>query len=289
MRCESAIKDLNTLLRAALGKHNTIMSLFLKNGGVYDGKKQRRVCIVRFPILEELARCRDTGEKPYGAKISNKNVATLEAVFRKIVPLGDDPEEYSAGTNSQFAPYFEAFLRSFTKVATQLNRVIRFIKPLETDLEPIDLTFAEQLDNLSKYYNQIVSLRGNEGELPTGTPTGDDPSLPWNEPAATTTHAQPKPAAATDDSILGLPQQRPVATPTAQPAPAGTVSAKDFLNSMRPQQPTYQPQPVQPSYASQGYNPYAPAPVAPANPFLAGLQFNRNNQGGGNNGGGGIL
>lgn len=280
---ETTIKDLNLLLRAALGKHNSIMTMFLKNGGVHDGKKQRRVCTVRFPILEELARARAEGDKPFDAKISNKNIATLEAVFRKIIPLGDDPEEYSAGTNAQFAPYFEVFLRSFTKVATQLNRVVRFIRPLEVDLKPIKLDFVEHLDTLSKYYNQIVPLRGNEGDVPKGTTAEEEnPSLPWNEqPAA------PKPApAAQPDSIMG--NQQPYQAPAPTQVPTGKMSATDFLNTMRPQQPAYQQQ-QQPLYATPNYNPYGPAPTPPVSPFLQGLSFNRTNsggQGGGGNGGG---
>ena len=84
----------------------TLVSIYLKRGGVIDKQKYRRSAIVTFPILEELES--ETSEV-YGVKMSKKDKATLRALFNWIIPkaaVGETSMEYSYGSSSDVAPYF---------------------------------------------------------------------------------------------------------------------------------------------------------------------------------------
>ncbi len=236
------------LTEKAMAK-NQLITLYLKNGGKYDGKKVNRLCVIRFPLMDLLE---GDDDAPLGVKLRKKDKQTLHALLHHIMPFGDSPEEYSAGSDSRIAPFFDAFLRAYTKAATQQNKIInRYTKAMDMSLSPLPLDYLEELENLGQFYEKIPALRGNQGGI--------------NEEDETTPAPQPQAAPAARQQAATAParpavETRPATRQEAEASGKATVSIKDFLNSTRPPQPpAYPQQPQQPYGAYQqpaGYGPY---------------------------------
>jgi len=153
---------LDKLIPAA-HKQNKLITVYLKGPGTFQGQKVNRVAVIRFPILDELDNDADK-DQVLGVKVPSKQRKVISNLLRLIVPFGDSPEEYSAGTVSRVAPFFTAFLQAYHKIATRLNQSInRFAGPLALPLKPIELYPLEWIEEFPKIYNQIPSLNGNDG------------------------------------------------------------------------------------------------------------------------------
>ena len=238
---KKCLKNFQDLVKKAIQKKQ-LVSLYLKNGGSYQGEKVNRLCVIRFPLMTAL----ETDEKNVlGVDLREKDKKTIKALLHYIMPFGDDAEEYSAGSNARVAPFFDAFLKAWFKVADRLNLMVhRYRKPIEMDLAPINLKYHKQLDKLDQMYGKIPSLRGNEG------------GLSKEEEIKQEAAAQPDPA----PSPQRTPPQKPVNKPASS---GGGMSVDEFLGRNRnPQQPPpHQPYPPQQGgyqQPQQGYGGYPP-------------------------------
>lgn len=237
---KKTLKAFEQLIGKAVQK-NQLITLYLRNGGTLDGKKMNRLAVIRFPIMDVL-----NEDQPFGVKLRKKDRETLQALFHHVMPFGDSPEEYSAGSNSRVAPFLDAFLQAYAKTATQLNSVVRkYAKPLEIPLEPIDLTYTEHLENLGKFYEKIPSLRGNDGDSKEEAVEASETSIKGK---ATTAKQSGK-------SVEDTPpwEEQPGKPTASKPAERGGMSVDDFMKTLSPQNPQQQ-------------NPYA-APTQPSNPY----------------------
>jgi len=169
---KKAVTKFQEIVKRAIRK-NQLISIYLKNGGKIEGEKFNRVCVVRFPIMDHL----ETDEDDIlGVSVRKKDIKTFNALMHYVVPMGDSPETYSAGSNSRVSPFFDAFLKAYAKIGKQINKQIhRFAKPLTLDLQPIDLTYEKTLPKLGEFYNKIPSLPGNEGKLAKGEDEAPEP------------------------------------------------------------------------------------------------------------------
>jgi hypothetical protein len=215
---------LDKLIPAA-HKQNKLITVYLKGPGTFQGQKVNRIAVIRFPILDELDNDADK-DMVLGVKVPTKQRKVISGLLRLIVPFGDSPEEYSAGTVSRVAPFFTAFLQAYHKIATRMNQSInRFAGPLALPLKPIELFPLEWIDEFPSIYNQIPSLNGNDG----GTDEVD-------------ADAQTTPAAA---------QPQVQRQQTVQPAMTGNMPA---MANMFTHQQTTAPQAQRPASASAPQN-----------------------------------
>lgn len=288
------VTALDQVFRAATRK-NKLLTVYLKNGGTFDGKKVNRMAVIRFPIMQLL----DSDDADVmGVEMRKKHRQAISVLLRLIMPFGDSPEEYSAGTNSRVAPYFHVLLAAYHKVITQLNRIIkRYGKALEISLPPFELYSEKSLGQFAEMYDQVPVLAGNEGtskdeeadevveeavkvkrsgdidvyEAISSKPTSSGVTVK-NQPAATHT----------------APASRPQPN---RPAPsADSISVSELLGMVTPKPAQYQQQVPAPTYGYQqgnmhgGTNQHAinqlnamtghgapqaayGQPAAPANPF----------------------
>lgn len=239
---KKALTAFKELMKRAIAK-NQLISFYLKNGGKYQGDKVNRLCVVRFPIMDQLDTEEDT---VLGVKLRKKDKKTISALLHYAIPFGDDPEEYSAGSNSRVAPFFDAFLKAYAKIAHRINKLIhRYNKPLNLDLQSIALTYEEDLENLGQFYDKLPTLRGNEGALAKG-----ETETPAPAPTTTSEPTPTKPTPAPTTTPRGAPP-----APPAQPTtPRSTMSVDEFLGRGQPQQPPTPPQ-------QQGYGGYGGQPA----------------------------
>lgn len=250
---------LDKLIPAA-HKQNKLITVYLKGPGTFQGQKVNRIAVIRFPILDELDNDADK-DMVLGVKIPSKQRKVISGLLRLIVPFGDSPEEYSAGTVSRVAPFFTAFLQAYHKIAVRLNQSInRFAGPLALPIKPIELYPLEWLDEFPKIYNQIPSLNGNDGGTEEeGTP---QPVAQQLNPHSTTKQQltitpqlngnMPQMAAMFTSPQQETQQQRP-AHLSAPQNQKPTQSVADLLRGTAPQQqqPMYYPQQQQPMYPQQ--------------------------------------
>lgn len=299
---DKTTSELLDKLLAAANKRNRLLTVYLKNGGKFDGKKVNRSAIIRFPIMEDLQG--DPKETSVlGVTVPKKQRPTLIALFKLVLPFGDNPEEYSFGTVARVAPYYTALLTAYHKVCTVLNQSINLYgEKLNIPVKPIELFSLDSIDEFTKIYNELPSLSGNEGS------TKEQP-----EEASETNKPAPKaqPAAAPVNNVPQVTRNAPVPQQAPVQSNGGGASMADFLAATQPQQPQYQFNPAQqpmqgaypqgqfpqqngfnqltgyqqPQYPTQQFqgNPYAPVPLVapwerpvqgqwnggqPANPFM---------------------
>lgn len=265
-------------------KKNKFITVYLKNGGTYQGKKVNRLAVIRFPIIEAL----DSEDKDVlGVEVRPKQRKVLSNLFRLVMPFGDSPEEYSAGSNNRVAPYLHAFLQAYLKAATQLNRIIsRYAKPMQMPITEFALYQESELEDLAKYHDQIPSLKGNEGGVDESPEDGVSEAAS-TKPAVQAPVAQVQQAPQVQQAVQQPAPQITVANtpPPAAPAqpmrrhddkPAG-ISLSEVLGAVMPQQQQMMQQPMNPYGMPQQQQPWQPVQIfpqaqpvyqqQPANPF----------------------
>lgn len=232
-----------------------LLSMYLKRGGEYKGKKCQRVCVVDFPLIQEL---KSEGTYACGVNLGSlKNKKAILALFNYVLPDAEG-ENYSYGSNSMAAPNLHALLTSFAKIATKLNRITKlFHKHLDNPGElHIELGFEKHIADLAQYRDLIPSLQGNEGDLGDGAE-----AKPHQHPAPNTSkfaqavidrESEPKPVAAAAPAASSFtppwenaPQQtgfNAVPAPAPTPAPAPSTGGGISWNTVVANNPALQQQ-----------------------------------------------
>lgn len=223
----------NKLIEAAHQK-SKLITVYLRNGGTYNGKKVNRLAVIRFPIMELLETEED---KVLGITIKPKQRQILLALLRSILPAGDDPEQYSAGSNNRIAPYLHAFLQAYLKVIVQLNKVInRYAKPMSLPFKPYPLFKEETLKEFAEIFDEIPTLNGNEGHTEEETEEVVEQPTVSTRPQVTVS----KPLQVTDPAPL-----RKQAAQAKAKVDDDTVDFDTMRAALMPQPAQFQPQ-VQP-------------------------------------------
>mgnify|MGYP000226916496 FL=1 len=223
---DAYVKVLNA--SSSRGKHRLI-NIYLKHGGKYKNEDYSRVAVTSFPITEEF----DNDDKSiFGVKLpSQKDFKGFQALFDFILPNNRDLEAYSYGSRSMEAPYFDALMHAYVKVAKQLNKVTwLFRKHLENhEALMIDHKWEDALKDLSFFRGLIPGLQGNDGEL----------SIDEQEKAKLEEEAKAHAPAEEQESIFHKPSAR-----QAPPQQAATGSSFDKLAGTVAQAPPWEPEPA---------------------------------------------
>ena len=169
---EKTVVELAKVLEHATTKSvGNVVKVFLRRGGTYEGRKVPRLCVIKFPLLDEFE-----GEEPvvHGVKMSKKDFNGLRALLQFVTPGTSEVETYGAGSTSDFAPYFDALIRAYIKAAERLNSLIHlYRKHLDNENSlKIDLSWVSDFYDMANYRNDIPPLSGNEGEILTEDSVG---------------------------------------------------------------------------------------------------------------------
>lgn len=150
---------------------NRFLSLYMKPRGVWRDAEWNRVCTVTFPLYQKLTETEELAV--YGVKIpSKKEKANIVNAIQYLFPQCQEMGQYSHGSNNLTAPQFHALIMTYVTLAHQLNKTTAlFKKHLDTpEVLMIDVSWAEQLDNLSKWREVYPSMPGNTGDTATAKP-----------------------------------------------------------------------------------------------------------------------
>lgn len=217
---EKMLKKLETLITKAIRK-NKFVNVYCRSGGKYDGEPVTRLCTIRFPIMEMVAN--DDCQSLKVSFSSKRERETILALMEYAIPGGRDHLTYSAGSNSQVAPFFEAFLLAYGKITAQLNSLIkRHGSSMDLQLDTFKVDVLKQIDRLPEFYeySRIPSLSGNEGGLKEMEQTKDG-------------DRDDAPKAAAD--VMPMPSTRhrnsPTSTHTESSVPVPSSSVKDHRNN----------------------------------------------------------
>lgn len=163
------VKLFNTMVKIVNAitpdKDYRFLRIFFKRGGMYQGDKYARVAITTFPIVDALF---DDSSELFGCKLRKTDKTQLQDLLTFLVPDSKEPTEaYNCGSNSKTAPYFDALVGTFVKVATALNKHTKALKKHLEDYDElyIDTSWVEQLKNLDSLSLEIPALPGNEGDV----------------------------------------------------------------------------------------------------------------------------
>lgn len=209
---EAMAKSFAKIMQASTttGK-NQLLSLFVRSSGTYGGEKVHRLGKFFPRVASELD---DGGHEIFGVTLrKKKDVPMFKALLEYLFPGFEDPDTYSAPSNSPVAPSFHALLKCFAKVAGQLNKIVdiharHLVNP---EALRIDIDWRDAIETLDQYRDMLPVLPGNDGK------------------EGIKTHRTRVEKAA-------------VAAPAEEPAPVrreGGVSVSDFLGGIRQ---TNQPQ-----------------------------------------------
>lgn len=237
----SAMPDADTKTVAAVRKiieastlegANKFFSIYLKRGANFKGQKVSRAAIVNMPIMDEFDR--EDGHV-FGVQLRKKDFAGLQRMIEYILPDCDDAEEYSAGSTSMVAPYFEALIQAYVNVAKRFNQIIKVhTKQLENVDELItDLSWHDEDADLSKYRDVIPPLAGNDGDQ-EGQP---EPVAPRPIPPVFASGGSAKPVS----NLTSAAPAKPAAFTGQAAVPGAGPAAGGFNSDFRLEQPAPQP------------------------------------------------
>ncbi|MNP98184.1 hypothetical protein D3C85_107970 [compost metagenome] len=233
------------------GDHRFV-NMYIKRGGEYKGKKFQRVCVVDFPLIQEL---KSEGTYACGVNLNSlKNKKAITALFNYVLPDAEG-ETYSFGSNSLAAPNLHALLTSYAKIAGKLNKVTNlFKKHLDNPADlHIELGFEKHIADLAQYRDLIPSLSGNEGD---SGEAAEPASKPHTHPQVDTSkfaqavvdrESAAKPAPAAPAAFTPPWDNQPgqtgfAAQPAPTPAPAPTSGSGLSWNSVVSHNPALQQQ-----------------------------------------------
>lgn len=141
-----------------------LVNFYLKVGGELNDIPYRRACIVSFPFAEEIQKAiNENSDTIFGIKTTKKNIRSIHAMVTWL--LGD--EEYSRGSNSDVAPYFDALLKSYAALAGRIDAFANMwssIIPKDAYCFT-DVSWAPLFSDMRSMKNIIPSLKDNVGEI----------------------------------------------------------------------------------------------------------------------------
>ncbi len=167
-----------------------LISLYTRKGGTYAGEKVSRLGRFFPSIIDQL----DEKERTLlGVNLRKADVAAFPALLQYLLPDFRDPDQYAAPSNSQVAPTFQALVKTYAKVAKQLNKVVALHADhlSNADSLTIDVEWLDAVQDLSKYRELIPVLPGNDGADGTKNAKATGAAKPANAPVGYGQPAQP--------------------------------------------------------------------------------------------------
>lgn len=194
-----------------------LITIYVRKGGMYDGEQVSRLGRFYPSIVDSLDQEKRT---LHGVSLRKSDVPAFLALIEYLLPDYRDADRYASPSNALVAPTFHALVKTYFKVANQLNKVIDVHAGQLTDVESLRIPtdWIEAVQDLNEYREMIPVLPGNDGEEGTKTV-----KLPPAKSAAV--------------------QQLSKANAAAQAKPAKTtgkgISVDDLIRKITPPRPSF--------------------------------------------------
>lgn len=140
-----------------------IIKIFLKKAGTHLGIKYNRLCTLSLPLYEKLLKAtRETHVNGY--QLRKKDIVVYRLIFEFIFQDLDDNHLMVIGSNDPESPGFIALLTTFIKVATRINRIVKYLKNIDEasyDFIKFDLRInLKELSELDKFKSELNTIPG---------------------------------------------------------------------------------------------------------------------------------
>ncbi|QVD49145.1 hypothetical protein LUCX_75 [Xanthomonas phage vB_XciM_LucasX] len=146
----------------SVGDHPLISLYVRQGGGLYNGEKVNRLARFYPAVVRELER----GDRTiYGVKLRQADEAAFQALIEYILPEYRDDDHYSSPSNSLVAPSFHALIKTYYKVANQLNKITEMYAEQLTNADELRIPtdWIEDAQDLGQFREKIPVLPGNDG------------------------------------------------------------------------------------------------------------------------------
>ena len=219
---EKTLENFRKLMKAMdlTQSQKAFVGIYLKRGGMVNGKKHSRVGVVSFPLYDEVCKPDRT---VYGVNLRAKDVEALKSLFEYMIPKIDTAAAHNRGSDSDVAPYLDSLMKAFISVAGPLNDLVDLFHnqlddPTSTNEEDPSVSetlrfndeWVEVFDNLSVMVPEIRMIPMQAGNEGTSSAVANQPVT--TSPASTTTAgsapASPLPAALSQPMGWVPPQQQ---------------------------------------------------------------------------------
>lgn len=153
-----------------------VMGIYLHSKNCkYEGHDVKRLAKVNSALYDAL----DAGDKTvWGVKdIPFKHQKAIKKLFETVLP-GINDDNYTHGSNSKTAPYFDSLINAFLNVSYQLDSIENVSKDVfddEFNVKP-KYEWTDKLTQLAKLAMAIPPLRGNIGNDVVGSAAFDVPT-----------------------------------------------------------------------------------------------------------------
>lgn len=272
---EAFLRSVEKILgKVQLEGNNMLYHVYLKRGGTIKDEKYSRAAIVTFPFMQQL---KETGTV-FGVKLRKKDIPTFESLINYILfgTNAADPESYSYGSHDLYAPYFDALVGAYHRIASRLKELAYKFRSRITDEEELammqpDMEWYDMMNQLSVLRNIIPPLKDAEGAPVAGqedaevevitTPSTAHPVLATAPPHPTSSYVQSTTPVAETPVQSSLIHAEPIHASNAAPAnatgesvyvtQANTKEAEVDMILSAPPIPKAQPHPT----VAQGYVP----------------------------------
>lgn len=210
---DSTVESFARLVSGSLsnGLQNAFVKFYMRRGGKLNDATYSRCSMVSFPFYEDLVAGKDS-------RIYKKDTAVLLKLFEFMFPKIATPEAYSVGSDSQIAPYTDAFFRSLIELIGCINNMVDIYSDFLEDKDrlKIEAEWAEELPHLQEMIKEIRMIPrqlGSDGSEKrtdvTNSANAITPSIPGvQEPRAPVTH-QSAPLTSLQPAQVLAPQPAP--------------------------------------------------------------------------------
>lgn len=195
-------------LAGKVAKGQRLTNIFLKQGGLVDGKKFHRAAIVDFNVTPDKKRTL------YGVALRVHDVKSLDNLVEFILP-GYKDQAYCVGSDSDIAPFFDALLKAWLGIAEMLNARIEEFEPWIDGAEDlmINTDWESLIGEFSAYYREILPLKGNMGTVEENEP------VPESMKNLKVKVDMPRPEGTPIEPITAIPESKPLPQASQPVAP----------------------------------------------------------------------
>ena len=152
-------------------KEKCFIDIFLKRGGMVNGKKYNRAAIVHFPLYKELLK---REKQTYGVILRKKDYEIFIKLLEFIIPGIENEAYFNKGSESDLGPFLDALMRCVAQIASRINQTVEMYRDQYDN--PDELLFesdwVECFDNLSQLLPEVRAIpmqAGNNSPVPVTT------------------------------------------------------------------------------------------------------------------------
>jgi len=142
-------------------ENKNIFKVYLKKAGTIDNVKYNRIATYNSDLYNELLKA-DKTTPVWGIKLRPKDIVVFKILLEYLLGINEDTTKIVIGSNDNESPAFIVLYRTYLKLITKTNKVLKSLKVLDQELydscyRVVGIKDAE-LDGLSIYKGELLTM-----------------------------------------------------------------------------------------------------------------------------------